>query len=110
MADCVDYDRLKSGVEQTGAHMAFLWLVTKVGFALGIGIGLKWFLPLFDFNPAATQHSAEQLAAVRFATGGLPMLLLVPAVLLMLKFPLGARRHGIIRRRLDRTDARAAVR
>ena len=110
MADCVDYDRLKSGVEQTGAHMALLWLMTKVGFALGIGIGLKWFLPLFDFNPSAAQHSAQQLTAVRFATGGLPMLLLVPPILLMLKFPLGARRHGIIRRRLDRLDARAALR
>jgi Na+/melibiose symporter-like transporter len=110
MADCVDYDRLKSGVEQTGAHMAFLWLMTKIGFALGIGIGLKWFLPLFDFNPGDPQHTAQQLAAVRFATGGLPMLLLVPAVLLMLKFPLSARRHAVIRRRLDRNDARAASR
>ncbi len=104
MADCVDYDRLKSGVEQTGAHMAFLWLITKVGFALGIGIGLKWFLPLYGFDPARTQHTAQQLLAVRFATGGLPILLLIPAVLLMLRFPLGPGRHRIIRRRLERAS------
>ncbi len=109
MADCVDYDRLKSGVEQTGAHMAFLWLMTKVGFALGIGIGLKWFLPLFDFDPGQGPHTTQQLLAVRFATGGLPLLLLVPAVLLMLRFPLGVRRHDIIRRGLVRAAARSKV-
>ena len=103
VADCVDYDRLKSGVEQTGAHMAFLWLMTKVGFALGIGIGLKWFLPVLDFDPGNLKHTPDQLMAVRIATGGLPILLLVPAVLLMMRFPLGARRHRIIRRRLERT-------
>ena len=100
MADCVDYDHLKSGVEQTGAHMAFLWLVTKIGFALGIAIGGN-FLALYGFDASAADNSAEALSAVRVATGGLPIMLLIPAILLMVFFPLNRHRHAVIRRRLE---------
>jgi len=105
MADCVDHDHLQTGVEQTGAHMACLWLVTKIGFAFGIGIGLN-FLGWFDFDAQALLQPDGAKTALRFATGGIPMLLLIPAVLIMLRFPLGRAQHAEIRQRLDaRQDA-----
>ena len=100
MADCVDYDHLESGVEQTGAHMACLWLITKIGFAMGIGIGLN-FIGLYGFDGQAAIQSDSAVTALRIGTGGIPMLLLVPAILIMLQFPLGRRRHAEIRRQLE---------
>ncbi len=100
MADCVDYDHLESGVEQTGAHMACLWLVTKIGFALGIGIGLN-FIGFYGFDSQAATQSESAITSLRVGTGGIPMLLLIPAVLLMLRFPLNRQRHAQIRRALE---------
>ena len=103
MADCVDYDHLESGVEQTGAHMACLWLVTKIGFALGIGIGLN-FIGLYGFDSQAATQTETAVAALRVGTGGIPMLLLIPAVLMMLRFPLDRQRHAQIRQQLEARD------
>lgn len=100
MADCVDYDYLQSGVEQTGAHMACLWLVTKIGFAVGIGVGLN-FVGFYGFDSQAATQSAGAVTALRVGTGGIPMLLLIPAVLMMIRFPLGRHRHAEIRRQLE---------
>lgn len=100
MADCIDFDHWRSGVEQTGAHMAFLWLVTKVGFALGIGVSLI-YLGWFGFSPVGPNTDAALMAA-RFGTGGLPILLIVPAIALMLNFPIGRAAHRAIRGRLAR--------
>ena len=104
MADCVDHDHLQTGVEQTGAHMACLWLVTKIGFALGIGIGLN-FLGWFNFDAQAAVQPDSAKTALRVATGGIPMLMLIPAVLMMWRFPLGRRRHAEIRRLLEARGA-----
>ncbi len=100
MADCVDYDHLKSGVEQTGAHMACLSTVTKIGFALGIGIGLN-IVGLFGFDAQAIEQSESALFGLRIATGGIPLLLLIPSILIMWRFPLGRDSHASIRRELD---------
>lgn len=100
MADCIDYDHWRSGIEQTGAHIAFLWLVTKVGFALGIGVSLI-YLGWFGFSPAGP-NSETALMAARFGTGGLPILLLIPAIGIMLRFPIDRMAHKAIRLRLAR--------
>lgn len=80
--------------------MAFLWLVTKIGFALGIGVSLI-YLGWFGFSPAGPNTDGALMAA-RFGTGGLPILLIVPAVALMLNFPIGRVAHKAIRSRLVR--------
>lgn len=100
MADCVDYDHLQSGVEQTGAHMACLSTVTKIGFALGIGIGLN-VVGLFGFDGQAVEQSEAALLGLRFVTGGIPMLLLILPILIMWRFPLDRDNHANIRRELD---------
>jgi Na+/melibiose symporter-like transporter len=104
-ADAVDYDELRSGVQQAGAHMAFLVFVMKVGLAGG-ALGLA-AASLFGFEQAGGAHSEESIAGLRLAVALLPALLLLPAVALMWNFPLDARRHGIIRRRLERRSAAA---
>jgi Na+/melibiose symporter-like transporter len=102
-ADAVDYDELRSGVQQAGAHMAFLVFVMKVGLAGG-AVGLA-AASLFGFEQAGGAHSEESIAGLRLAIALLPALLLLPAVALMWNFPLDARRHAVIRRRLERRSA-----
>lgn len=104
-ADAVDYDELKSGAQQAGAHMAFLAFVMKIGLAGG-ALGLI-VASAAGFEAVATVHSPESLHGLRLAVAWLPALLVVPAILLMWNFPLDARRHSSIRRRLERRSARA---
>ncbi len=106
-ADAVDYDELRSGVQQAGAHMAFLVFVMKVGLAGG-ALGLA-AASLFGFEQAGGVHTAESIAGLRTAVAMLPAVLLLPAIALMWNFPLDARRHRIIRRRLERRAAVAPV-
>lgn len=103
MADCVDYNHLKSGVEQTGAHMACLSMVTKIGFALGIGIGLN-VVGAFGFEGQALEQSESALSGLRVATGCIPMLLLIPPILMMWRFPLDRDSHTKIRRELTQYE------
>ncbi len=103
-ADCVDYDELNSGVKQTGAHMACLWMVTKIGFALGIGIGLN-FVGIFGFDSQAVVQSTTAITSLRLGTGAVPGLLLIPAILIMWRFPLDREQHAAIRQSLDQTKA-----
>ncbi len=104
MADCVDYDQLHSGVNQTGAHMACLWMVSKIGFALGIGIGLN-FIGWYGFDGQASSQSASALQGLRLATGVIPCLLLLPAMLIMWRFPLNRVEHAKIREGLERVSS-----
>jgi Na+/melibiose symporter-like transporter len=99
-ADAVDYDELRSGVQQAGAHMAFLVFVIKVGLAGG-ALGLA-AASLLGFQQTVGVHTAESLQGLRLAVACLPAVLIMPAIALMWNFPLDARRHRIIRRRLDR--------
>jgi Na+/melibiose symporter-like transporter len=98
-ADAVDYDQLRTGVAQTGGHMAFLNLITKVGLALGIGVtsAVLW---LFGFDESAAVQDEASLTGLRATIGLVPSLFILPAIWLMATFPLDSRRHGIIRRRL----------
>jgi GPH family glycoside/pentoside/hexuronide:cation symporter len=104
-ADAVDYDELRSGAQQAGAHMAFLAFVMKIGLAGG-ALGL-FAASAIGFNMTAGVHTPESIQGLRFAVAWLPVVLVIPAILLMWNFPLDARRHSSIRRRLERRSARA---
>lgn len=108
MADCVDYDYLKSGVKQTGAHMACLWMVTKIGFALGIGIGLN-VLGFFGFDSQEAIQPESAITGLRVVTGLLPAVLLLPAIAIMWKFPLNRERHTEIRREIATRDLQSGA-
>jgi Na+/melibiose symporter-like transporter len=104
-ADTVDYDELKSGVAQMGGHMAFLSFVFKGGMACGPFIGLG-FISLFGYEGGAATLGPSGTLGIRLCASWLPVLLLVPPILLMWQFPIGARRQRAIRRRLERRQTR----
>jgi Na+/melibiose symporter-like transporter len=104
-ADAVDYDELRSGVQQMGGHMAFLGFVFKAGMAAGPFFGLG-FISLFGFSGAAQTITPTGELGIRLCISVLPIALLVIPMVMMWRFPIDARRHDVIRRRLDRRRAR----
>lgn len=104
-ADAVDYDEMKSRVQQMGGHMAFLAFVFKAGMAAGPFVGLG-FVSLFGFGGGGEALTETGRLGIRLCASWLPLLLLVPPVLMMWQFPLDSRRHGIVRRALERRGLR----
>lgn len=103
-ADVVDYDTLRSGRERAGLHFSLKLLVMKAASAVAIGVAFP-LLDLLGFDAQAAPGSAladRGLDALRYFYALAPVPLLLVAILLVWRFPLDARRHGIIRRRLER--------
>jgi Na+/melibiose symporter-like transporter len=103
-ADAVDYDDWRSGVRQSGAHMAFLTFVQKLGLAGG-ALGLV-FISWFGFTNASGVHTSSALEGIRIGVALLPALMLIPSIALMWNFSLDERRQRVLRIRLDRRAAR----
>jgi GPH family glycoside/pentoside/hexuronide:cation symporter len=87
LADIIDRGEIVAGQRRSGAYVAIYNLTLKVGMAMGVGLSFG-VLDLTGFEPAATQHSAEDARNVRLLGFVLPGLLLLPAVLLILKHPI----------------------
>ena len=106
MGDIIDYDTLKTGTARGGIYFGIWSFAQKVSPALAIGFTLP-VLAWIGFDPAA-KSSNEGVEALRYvyALGSTPFFLIGAAMLWI--FPIDARRHGIIRRRLDARTARAA--
>jgi Na+/melibiose symporter-like transporter len=106
LADVVDYDTLKTGENRSGQYYALLNLVFKANFAVGGAIAL-YTLELFGFDATQTAHDATATLGIKFAFGGLPAISIIIGIVFIVLFPLDARRHDIIRRRLESLAARA---
>ncbi|MCM8729801.1 MFS transporter [Hephaestia sp. GCM10023244] len=105
MGDVIDYDTMKNG-EQRGGLFFGVWAFAQ---QISPAIGLAATLPLIEwlgFTPGGP-NSPEALQALRYVYcfGPLPFYLI--GALLLLRFPIDARRHRIIRARLDTRRARA---
>lgn len=105
MGDVIDYDALKTGTARGGLYFGIWSFAQKISPALAIGVTLP-LLGYLGFDPAAKAHAAG-LDALKyvFVLGSTPFFIL--AALLLLIFPIDARRHGIIRRRIDARALRA---
>ena len=106
MADIVDYDRLKQGINNAGNYYALITLFQKVGLGAGAGIGLV-VASTFGFDPQG-QNEGLALTGFFIAFLGIPIFLNLVATVIAMLFPIDARRHAIIRKRLERRDLRAA--
>jgi Na+/melibiose symporter-like transporter len=100
LSDVIDYDFWRSGANKAGNLFAFNTLLIKVTMALGAG-GAFVLLSAFHYHAGKTNNAGGAL------TGLLLAYLLVPGVLHVLAgalawvFPLDARRHAIVQRRLE---------
>ena len=109
VSDIADYDTLKSGQQRNGSYYALRLLIYKATFAAGGSIGL-YLLAAVGFDPKLVTHSEFARQGLVVTLVVLPNLLFLVAGVILLRFPLDARRHAIIRRRIDSRLERAARR
>jgi len=100
VADAVDYDTLKGGAERFGLHFASWSMMQKLVLALAVGL----VLPALDWVGFDPQSGVTEEAAntVRWLYLIAPMPLYLAAAACIWVFPIDARRHRIIRARLER--------
>jgi len=105
LADIIDYDTLKTGVNRAGNYFAFLTFLSKATTGLGSGLGLA-IVGLLGFSPGAENDATA-------VWGLLAIIAIGPAVMgmitgfLILKYPLNEHKQNIIRKRIERRAERA---
>lgn len=108
LADIADYGTLKTGVRRTASYFAFYLLTNKVAIAIGAGIAFAT-VSAFGYNPkagASNTHEAKMALLLVYSVA--PVMLKAPAAIYMWWYPLTAKRHGIIQRRLQSREDRLA--
>jgi Na+/melibiose symporter-like transporter len=106
VGDVIDYDTLTNGTPRGGLFFGVWSLFQKLAPAVAIGLVLP-MLDLFGFDPSGT-NDADTLETLKlfYCVGPVPFFLV--GAWLLLQFPIDAKRHEIIRRRLAQRRERAS--
>jgi len=97
-ADVVDYDHLRNGSARTGQLFSLWAMATKLALALSVGTAL----PLLEGMGFDAENPTERgRIALTVIYAGLPVVIKMMAIGAIWSFPLNARKHAIIRRRLE---------
>ncbi|HRD27403.1 MAG TPA: MFS transporter [Caulobacter sp.] len=106
MGDIIDFDALRTGQNRGGLYFGIWSFAQKISPAIAVGVTLP-LLTYVGFDPASKDGTAGVTALKYiFALGSTPLFLI--GALLLMAFPIDARRHAIIRRRLDSLAERNA--
>lgn len=103
--DVIDYDTLKTGADQAGSYFAVYQVMIKSSGAIGAGVAF-WILSLLDYQVKGG-NSGTQMFGLYLAFAIVPSLVYLAAGFFVRHFPIDARRHGIILRRIESRAARA---
>jgi glycoside/pentoside/hexuronide:cation symporter, GPH family len=104
VADAVDVDTARSGAKRQGLFFAFVTMTNKFGQAIGQGLSLM-LLGAIGYK-AAGGNGPQAIAHMKMLYGLGPALLLVPGILIMLKYRLTATRHDRLAAAIAQRDAR----
>ena len=108
LGDIVDYDILKTGVNRSGNYFSLLQFVQAAQIAIGGGLGFL-LLGLFHYS-AKGGNGPVAVLGLKLTLLVFPSVLYFLAAILILRSPITARRHDIIRRRItaraERQDRR----
>lgn len=108
LGDIIDYSRLRYGRDRAATYFSLYTMVAKMSQAIGGALGLA-VAGHYGFDPAADTYTAENITGLRLAIAWLPAGFVLCSIVLFLINPLTARRHALIRKRLDARDCRAAL-
>ncbi len=104
IGDIIDFDTLVHSQPRGGIFFGVWSFAQKVAPAAGIGVTLP-FLQWLGYHPGA-HNGPEALAALKYVYCLGPVPFYVIGGTLLFFFPIDARRHGIIRRRLEQREMR----
>lgn len=108
LADVVDYGRLKFGQDYAGTYFAVQTMIEKAVEGLGVALGLA-IASSFGFDPTASEQSASGSLGLMLAFPIVPAIFTCLTVPFIWRFPIDARRHRIIMRRLAQRAERQLV-
>ncbi len=98
-ADVVDYDKMRHRRDRTGVYFALWSVATKMALALSVGIAFP-VLDFAGFDPTSEAPEAVWVLVVIYAL--VPVVLKGLAVVIVAAFPIGRKRHDVIRRWLSK--------
>lgn len=107
VGDIIDYDTLKTGQSRGGLFFGIWALFQYMSPALAIGLTLP-ALEYFGFS-ATGGNTPAALQALKYIFILAPLPFFLGGALMFFLFPIDARRHGIIRRRIDARQRRKAI-
>ena len=106
-ADVVDVDTADTGEQRTGLYFALWSLATKLSLALAAGVAFP-LLAIVGFQAdtapgTESLNTSGSLFAVSMLYAGLPVILKLPALVLMWKFPLSREAQEDLQARISAT-------
>lgn len=108
LADIIDYGTWKSGIELGATYFSVFTLMNKATMAVGGALGL-FIAGGYEFDPAANTHTVDAIFGLRLAIAWLPASIILLALIFVALTPINARRHTVIRRRLDARLSRSLL-
>jgi GPH family glycoside/pentoside/hexuronide:cation symporter len=104
VADGADVGRLETGADQMGIYMATFNLVWKIALATGAVVGLP-LLDAMGFKPGSMAiNEGLALYSLKIVGLALPCLLMLPAIVLLWRYPLTEKVHDGIRERIRQRE------
>ena len=105
-ADVVDFDRWRFRQERAGVQFAIWGMSTKLALAVSVGLALPT-VDALGFDPIAPTTTGIKYLIVIYSI--VPVVIKLLAVMLIWRFPLNSKKHGIISQRLRRYHLRPEI-
>lgn len=105
LSDIVDYDTLRSKEVRAGSYFSLLSLFNKGANAVGAALAF-YLLGWVGYDAKLSTNTEWANFGLLMANNGIPAVLCAISALIMLRYGLTRRKHGIIRRRLALTHSR----
>ena len=107
LGDVIDYDILRSKTNNSGKYFSFNTLLDKS--LIGIGVGFAFpILALFGYEIGAENDSFANFGLL-LCYIGIPLFTHLGAAAILWNFPIDARRHAIISKRIDQLTERNEI-
>lgn len=94
------------GLNRAGNYFSVFTMLEKGLIAVAGSIGF-WMLAAFSFDAKAAEFTPMAEFGLLFTVGVMPAIFFVAGGVMLWFFPLDARRHEIIRRRIDSLASRS---
>lgn len=107
LTDIIDYSALKFELNSAATYFSLYTLVAKGNVAIGGAAGLA-IAASYGFDPLNIVQSAEAQFGLLLSIAWLPVLITLISISFIALTPINARRHRVIRRRLDGRTYRAS--
>ncbi|CAM3821095.1 cytidylate kinase family protein [Corynebacterium frankenforstense] len=107
-ADTVDYGEWRTGIRAEGGSYSVLSFIRKCGQGIGGWAGAA-IIGAFGYVAKAPEQSAEALQGIRVATGLVPAVLAIIAILVALFYKLNSEEHARIVSELNERRTQDAV-